>query len=239
MIANASGLCVSGSFTFTSVNAESVVASEYRSSNTGMSRTVTWLPGSWLSASAAIPRVVASCEMRICVVFVRFSMSATPAAVLRVETRNKVHPDLSTPTAVVKYVIVSIRAVCSQYVSLDVSYTPRQIRVRWERALTSTRKNRHRGLVGSGLGGTFPRVEAGHNVACGALHGAVSSNIGDELDLVAVLIGEKRVVRVLLRVPSVEIRNRRALLYQVKRTTKFRRDVGGDVGRSERHVRCL
>ncbi len=64
--------------------------------------------------------------------FVRFSMSATPAAVLRVETRNKVHPDLSTPTAVVKYVIVSIRGAHSQSVSLDVSYTQKGIRIRDE-----------------------------------------------------------------------------------------------------------
>ncbi len=59
-IAKASGLYLAGSLTSTLVNAEFVGASEYRSSNTGISRTVTWIPGSWLSASAVIPRMVAS-----------------------------------------------------------------------------------------------------------------------------------------------------------------------------------
>ncbi len=88
-------------------------------------------------ASSPTWRMKGSDEMRTCAVPVRWNISTRAAELFLVETRKSVHPALMTPSAVQKYVIVSVDLPVSTATHSDMEH----------KLITCVREQGHHRLV--------------------------------------------------------------------------------------------
>lgn len=78
------------------------------------------------------------------------------------------------------------------------------------------------------------------NKPCDAVHGAVGLRVCNVLEMITIVVDEERVVRVLLRVPLVDLREDKVrLLDKLGGWVKVGSDVRGEGSKVERHVVML